>query len=100
MKEGKIWKLQRWIYGLNDAPREWCNRVEQELLKLGGRRNLYDEAMFQRNNKEGALCGILVTHVDDFVYCGTLNWHEMWLKNFFVSLRSARKKRDISDILN
>ena len=36
MEEGKIWKLQRCIYGLNDAPREWYNRVEQELLKLGG----------------------------------------------------------------
>ena len=67
--EGKIWKLQRWIYGLNDAPRDWYNAVEQELLKLGGRKNLYDEAMFQWNKKDGAHCVILVTHVDDFVYC-------------------------------
>ena len=63
MEERKIWKLQRCIYRLNDAPREWYNRVEQELLKLCERKNLYDEAMFQWNNKDRALCGILVTHV-------------------------------------
>ena len=34
MEEGKICKLQRYIYGLNNAPREWYNRVEQELLKF------------------------------------------------------------------
>ena len=58
--------------------------------------------MFQWNNKDGALCGIIVTHVDDFVYCRTLNWHkngieELLLKNL---LRSARKKRDLSEILD
>ena len=36
MEEGTIWKLQRCIYGLTDALREWYNRVEQELLKLRG----------------------------------------------------------------
>ena len=73
IEEAKIWKFQRCIYELTDAPREWYSKVEQELLKLGGRKNLYDKAMFQWNSKDGALCGILVTHVDDFVYCGTLN---------------------------
>ena len=63
MEERKIWKLQGCIYRLNDAPREWYNRVEQELLKLCERKNLYDKAMFQWNNKDQALCGILVTHV-------------------------------------
>ena len=57
--------------------------------------------MFQWNNKDGALYGILVTHADDFVYCRTLNWHkngiELLLKNL---LRSARKKRDRSEILD
>ena len=33
MEERKIWKLPRCIYGLNDVPREWYIRVDQELLK-------------------------------------------------------------------
>ena len=105
MDKGKIWKLQRCIYVLNDAPKEWYNRVEQELLKLGERKNLHDKAMFQWNNKDGAHCGIIVTHVDDFVYCSTLNcifkiflYYVFFVYVFFVSLRSARKKRDLSDI--
>ena len=56
--------------------------------------------MFQWNNKDGAHCGIIVTHVDDFVYCSTLNCiFKIFLYYvFFVSLRSARKERDLSDI--
>ena len=88
MEEGKMWKLQICIYGLNHAPREWYDRVEQELFKLGGRKNLYDEALFQWNNKDGALCGILATHVDDFVYCGTLNWHKNVVEKNFCILNS------------
>ena len=93
MEEGKIWKLQWYIYGLNDAPREWYNRVEQELLKLGGRKNLYDKAMFQWNNKDGALCGILVTHVDDFVYCGTLNWHKDVVEQLLCIFKISKKEK-------
>ena len=37
MEERKIWKLQRCINRLNDAPRERYNKVEQQLLKLGGK---------------------------------------------------------------
>ena len=98
--EGKIWKLQRYIYGLNDVPRKWYNRVEQELLKLVGRKNHYDEAMFQWHNKDGALFGILGTHADDFVYCSTLNWHKNVVEKLLLSSRSARKKSDLSDILD
>ena len=42
--EGIIWKLKRSIYGLNDAPRAWYERVRSELIQLGGKASLYDEA--------------------------------------------------------
>ena len=31
LEEGKLWKLKRCLYGLNDAPREWYNKVEEKL---------------------------------------------------------------------
>ena len=93
MEEGKIWKLQRCIYGLNDTPREWHSWAKQELLKLGGRKNLYDEAMFQWNNKDGALCGILVTHVDDFAYCSTLNWHKNVVEKPLRIFKISKKEK-------
>ena len=50
--------------------------------------------MFQRNNKDEAICGILVTHADDFVYCGTLNWHKnKVVKLLYIVKVSKREKR-------
>ena len=93
MEERKIWKMQRCIYGLNDAPREWYNRVEQQLLKLEVRKNPYDEAMFQWNNIDGALYRSLVTHVDDCVYCSTLNWHKNVVEKLLCILKISKKEK-------
>ena len=44
-EEGKVWKLKRCIYGLNDAPRSWYDRIRQELLQLDGKRSEYGNAL-------------------------------------------------------
>ena len=41
-----IWKLKRCIYGLNDAPRAWYNRVHDEFIRLGARLSQYDSTLF------------------------------------------------------
>lgn len=74
--EGVVWKLKRCIYGLNDAPRAWYERVHQELLGLGGKTSLYDEAMFLWHNEECVIWGLIVIHVDDFIYAGTAQWNK------------------------
>ena len=71
---GKLWKLNRCLYGLSDAPREWYNRVKDELIKLGATVSLYDKCLFIWH-EESKLVGILATHVDDFQYAGTTMWH-------------------------
>ena len=63
-----IWKLKKCLYGLDDAPRSWYERVEQELKKSEGKTSVYDEAMFMWHN-EHSLIGLINSHVDDFVYC-------------------------------
>ena len=74
-EEGFIWKLQRCVYGLRDAPRAWYDRIEKELLDLDGRTSKYDDAMFLWY-KDNSLIGMIVSHVDDFIYVGTSDWHE------------------------
>ena len=74
-KGGTIWKLKRCLYGLNDAPREWYNRLSMELKKLGGMISIYDKSMFIWHSKQGDLEGVITIHVDDFEYCGTAHWH-------------------------
>ena len=49
-EEGKIWQLKRCLYGLSDAPREWYDRVCEEMKKLGGRVSLYDKSVFMWHN--------------------------------------------------
>ena len=71
-----VWKLKRCIYGLNDAPRAWYERVENELIQLGGKTSMYDDAMFLWHDENGKLDGILVCHVDDFIYTGSSKWHQ------------------------
>ena len=72
-QEGMIWKLKRCLYGLVDAPRAWYDRVTEEMTRLGGTRSLYDKCMFLWH-KGSTLVGMIITHVDDFEYCGTEEW--------------------------
>ena len=74
-EKGKLWKLKRCLYGLNDAPRAWYTRVRDVFIKLGAVVSNYDQAMFMWH-RDGKLIGILVCHVDDFTYCGTQTFHK------------------------
>ena len=72
---GVLWKLKRCIYGLNDAPRAWYDRLRNELIKLDGKTSLFDEAMYLWYTNDCVIEGVIVTHVDDFVYGGSEDWH-------------------------
>ena len=85
---GKIWKLKRCIYGLNDAPRAWYDRVSTELMRLGGKASLYDDAMFLWYEIDCTnIIGLIVTHVDDFIYVGTSQWHEEVINHVMQKFR-------------
>ena len=68
--KSEVWRLKRCLYGLNDAPRSWYERVKEVLLHLGGVVSAYDSAVYLWHNKDETLCGMLVSHVDDFAFCG------------------------------
>ena len=70
---GKIWCLKRCLYGLADAPREWYDRVCEEMKKMGANISVYDKSVFMWH-EDSKLVGVMVTHVDDFEYCGTPRW--------------------------
>ena len=68
--KGKIWKLNKCVYGLSDASREWYLTVRQELKHLGGRVSKHDQAIFTWHDRS-RLSGVIATHVDDFCWAGT-----------------------------
>ncbi len=85
-KTHNIWKLNKAVYGLNEASRYWYNRVNDELIKIGMQRPLYDEALFYWK-KNGKCQGILAVHVDDFLYGGTDDFQQTIvakIKSIFV----------------
>ena len=79
IKTNKIWKLNKTIYGLNDASRQWYLKVKESLEKLGVCMSIYDEALFFCT-REGKLQGIIALHVDDFFHCGTVSFQNTTIK--------------------
>ena len=66
-KEGKIWKLKKVVYRLNDATRNWFYSVRQRLVKLGCLQSKYNHALFYWYNND-QLMGIFFMHADDFLH--------------------------------
>ena len=83
--KGSLWLLKKAVYGLSDASRIWYLRVVEELAKLGVEVSKYDKALFIWR-RQGVVDGIIVAHVDDFLWCGSEDFHRdiiMKLKSVF-----------------
>ena len=65
-----LWLLQKCVYGLSDASRQWYLRVKEEMTNLGGNMNKLDNGLFTFSF-DGQLCGIVTCFVDDMIYGGT-----------------------------
>ena len=65
-----LWRLEKCVYGLNDAARNWYLTVKTFLLKTGCIQVKTDPAAFYWHY-EGELCGMFLMHVDDFLWGGT-----------------------------
>ena len=79
---GVVWELIHAVYGLTDASRHWYDRIESELAILNVKVSKFDPALFYFV-KDGALHGVLVVHVDDFLYGGTAFFYEQVIKKLF-----------------
>ena len=86
-----LWKLEKCVYGLNDAARTWYITMKTFLLSLGCTQVKTDPAAFYWFYK-GDLCGIFLMHVDDFLWGGTSKFEDIVIhqvrKTFFVGDQS------------
>ena len=64
-----LWKLNKTVYGVTDAPRKWYLKAKEELIAIGCTICKYDEASFSRK-VNGELHGMICCHVDDFYWGG------------------------------
>ena len=88
---GKLWKLRRCVYGLNDASRYWFMRVREELYKVGCKSSKADPTVFYFHCP--SLEGLMVSHVDDFIWAGTTKFKSHVIKmikaTFSISAESS-----------
>ena len=74
-----LWKLNKCLYGLKDAPRMWFVELSETLESFGMEVSLYDESfLFWR--KEGKLHGVMGVHVDDFLNGGSKEFQKKILQ--------------------
>ena len=69
-EEGKIWKLLKPIYGLDDASRRFWITVKKIFKEFKLNPVTGDEAFYMKH-VDGNLVGIVASHVDDFLVAGT-----------------------------
>lgn len=67
---GRLWKLRRCVYGLNDASRYWYFRLREELINLGCKCSNKDPSLFIYH-QNSRLHGIMMIHVDDILWAGS-----------------------------
>ncbi len=73
---GKLWKLNKCLYGLKDASRKWYLRVLSKLKDLNFKKCAHDKGLFYVF-KDGVLIGMVALHVDDFLHAGSRYFSEI-----------------------
>eukprot|EP00435_Cladocopium_sp_Y103_P060490 s2072_g22.t1 len=53
------------VYGLNDSPSAWQQKLHRELLSVGFVASRFDPCLYTLRDASGELCGICGVHVDD-----------------------------------
>ena len=84
VSKGKVWKLLKGCYGLNDASRKWFMAVRETLVNLGMQSVSGDDAFFFLTIN-GSLMGMCILHVDDFLLAGN--------EQFFTKIQDTLTSR-------
>ncbi|CAM8959567.1 unnamed protein product [Rhodiola kirilowii] len=107
-QNGQVCKLQRSIYGLKQASRQWFARFRDALIEFGFVQSLNDYSLFTLKMQDEFL--ILLVYVDDVVITGTspriidkvklfihdkFQIKDLGLLKYFLGLEVARSKEGI-----
>ena len=87
----KLWLLNKCLYGLRDASRQWYTRVEGVLLRLGFEKCTYDSGLFFLM-KDGKLEALVGLHVDDFLNAGGIFFHEVILPEILNTFKVGKSE--------
>ena len=75
-KQGIVWRLNKPLYGLDDASRKFWLRVRDVFLNKLKLKTVEGDEAFYYCNLDGDHHGAVLTHVDDFEVTGTTEFVE------------------------
>jgi hypothetical protein len=92
-KENKVCNLQKSVYGLKQASRNWNERVHKDLTSSGLKQSKDDSCIYYKRSK---VCTTFVSvYVDDFfIFCN----NETELRRLKESLMNTYKIEDLGPI--
>ena len=89
---GKIWKLKKTLYGLNDAAPKFYDSIREELTNLGLVQSKADPSLFYKVNN-GEIIGAIITHIDDFMHCGGALFNNIVIKHICWNVLFLESKK-------
>ena len=92
-KGNTIWKLDKAVYGMNDAGRRWYFKVEESLTNLGAIKSKLDHCLFTYKEND-VLCGIMLVCVDDIFYAGTVDFEKKIVEKFSDKFKIRKMAAD------
>ena len=87
-----IWKINKPVYGLNDASRKWFLTVKKKLLSLGCKPLKHDCSVYIYQH-ESNFSGFLVIHVDDFIIAGNEHFHDNVISKLTQSFEISKRNQ-------
>jgi hypothetical protein len=92
---GKIWLLNKALYGLCQAPLEWFDEIHGSVIQLGYVATTADPCIFVKK-QDGYSPIILCLYVDDTIVCYDKQCESTWLADK-AKLQSKYKIKDLGD---
>ena len=71
VEQGSLLIANKPVYGTRDAPRGFWRRLHRVCKEKGLRPVPHEHAAYVLNGPDGSIEGMMVSHVDDLLWCGT-----------------------------
>ena len=88
---GKLYKLNKCLYGLKDASRQWYFKVLNKLKALGFQKAFCDKGVFFLI-KDNKLIGFVALHVDDFLHAGNKFFVEVIMPQVLAAFKVGKSE--------
>ena len=88
-----LWRLNKSMYGLVDAARNFNKKLNDDLLAAGCTRCTFDKAMYFYF-KGSDLMGVLAVHVDDVMFAGTEDFYKRIIQSIIKKYTVGRIESD------